>query len=161
MLGQRLSTYRTLLREKLEAAFSEDLPPHDIAATFGFGVFVASLPNFGLALVLFALLAYYVERVSDLALVASVVVVNPPVKWGIYAVSFWLGNRLLGPTSDATVSNLSLSVGPSVLLRLFVGNLLVSVALGVGGYAVALRSIRALRRRDIEIAERLSNRLSE
>jgi membrane protein implicated in regulation of membrane protease activity len=53
MLRQRLSTYRSLLREKLEAAFNEDLPPHEIAATFGFGVFVASLPNFGLALVLF------------------------------------------------------------------------------------------------------------
>lgn len=80
MPGGRLREYRSLVGEKLAAAFAEDLPPRDVAGTFAFGVFVASLPNLGVALLLFAALAYYVERVSKLALVAAVVVMNPPVK---------------------------------------------------------------------------------
>jgi uncharacterized protein (DUF2062 family) len=77
------------------------------------------------------------------------------VKWAVYAVSLWLGTRLLGPAPGATVAEFSLSVGPSVLLRLFVGNLVVSAVLGVAGYAFALRFVRELRRRDVELAERL------
>jgi uncharacterized protein (DUF2062 family) len=151
----RLSAYRSLIAERLTAAFQGDHPPRQVAATFGFGIFVASLPNFGAALVLFAGLAYAVERVSNLALVASVVVMNPLVKWGVYAVSLWVGNRLLGPAPGASISEFSLSVGSSVLLRLFVGNLVVSAVLGVAGYALALRFVRELRRRDVELAERL------
>lgn len=157
MPRRRLSQYRTLIGEKLGAAFREDLPPRDVAGTFAFGLFVASLPNLGTALVLFAALAYYLERVSKLALVAAVVVMNPPVKWGTYLVSLWVGNRLLGPAPGATLSEFSLSqltaVGPAVLLRLVVGNLLVSAALAAVGYALALRFVRELRERDV--AERL------
>ena len=164
MPRRRLSAYRSRLAERLAAAFREDRPPRDVAATFGFGVFVASLPNFGVALALFAALGYWVERVSGLALVAAVVVMNPPVKWAVYLVSLWVGNRLLGPT-EATVSGLSVSttasVGPSVLLRLFVGNLLVSALLGVAGYLLALRFVRELRRRDAELGDRLAESLPE
>lgn len=161
MPGRRLSAYRSLVGQRLAAAFREDLPPHDVAATFGFGLFVASLPNFGTALVLFAALVYWVGRVSRLALVAAVVVMNPPVKWAVYLVSLWLGNRLLGPAPGATVSELSVSVGPPVLLRLFVGNLVVSAGLGVAGYVLALRFVRELRRRDVEPADRLEEVLAE
>ena len=159
MPGRRLSQYRTLVGEKLGAAFRADLPPSDVAGTFAFGLFVASLPNLGTALVLFAALAYYVERVSKLALVAAVVVVNPPVKWGLYLVSLWVGNRLLGPVPGATLSEFSLSqataVGPPVLVRLVAGNLLVSTVLAAAGYVLALRFVRELRARDAGVAERL------
>lgn len=159
MLRRRLAAYRSLIGEKLLAAFQEESPPRHVAGTFAFGLFFASLPNFGTALVLFAALAYYVERASKLAFVAAIVVMNPPVKWGIYLASIWLGTRLLGPAEGASLSMPSLSlsptVGPAVLFRLFVGNLLISVVVGAVGYVLALRFVRELRRRDIEIRERL------
>ncbi|MFW6321501.1 MAG: DUF2062 domain-containing protein, partial [Halohasta sp.] len=119
MVRTRLSTYRRYVREQLEAAFSEDHPPTDIAATFSFGLFAAAIPNFGLTLVVFAALMRYVERVSNLALLSVLVIMNPPVKWAIYAGGFWLGARLLGPVpgvsvTEFSVADISLSVGPEV-----------------------------------------------
>lgn len=154
----RLRRYRSLVGEKLAAAFDEELPPRDVAGTFAFGVFVASLPNLGAALVLFAALAYTVERVSKLALVAAVVVMNPPAKWAVYLASLWVGNRLLGPAPGATLSEFSVSqlgsVGPPVLVRLVAGNLVVSALLAAAGYVLALRFVRELRRRDGAVFER-------
>lgn len=161
MLGERVAAYRRRAGDGLEAAFSEDLPPRDIAASFSFGVFLAALPNFGIALVVFAALAYAVDRVSKLALVAAVFVMNPLAKWAVYAASFWLGSRLLGPVEGASVSSLSLSIGQDVLFRLVVGNVLISVALGVVGYVAARRFIRVLDARDIEVVETVADSLSD
>jgi len=97
VVRQRFAAYRGYVREQLESAFGEDHPATDIALSFSLGLFVAALPNFGIALVLFAALIRYVDRVSSLALLVVLVIMNPPVKWAIYAVGFWLGSRLLGP----------------------------------------------------------------
>lgn len=157
MPRRRLRRFGALVRERLVAAFSEDHPPGDVAATFAVGLFVASLPNLGLALVLFAAMAYSLERVSKLALVAAVVVMNPPAKWAVYLASLWLGNRLLGPVPGATIGEFSLSrlaaVGPEVLLRLLVGNLVISTVLAVVGYVLAVRFVRELRRREIALLD--------
>lgn len=166
MSRHRLSAYRERVREGLEAAFSEELPPKDVASSFSFGVFVAALPNFGIALVLFALLARYVDRVSKLALLAAILVMNPPVKWAVYAASLWLGLQLLGPVpgvsaSTLSISTISLSAGPEVLLRVFVGSLVISAAAAAIGYVVALRFIRELRQRDVQVTETLSDVIHE
>lgn len=166
MVGGRASAYRQRVADGLEAAFSEDLPPRNIASSFSFGVFVAALPNFGVALVVFAALAYFVDRVSKLALVAAVLVMNPLAKWAVYAASFWLGSRILGPVEGASVSSLSLSslsfsVGQDVLLRLVVGNVVIAATVAFVGYFVALRFIRELEARDIEVVETLAGSLTD
>ena len=162
----RLSAYRQYVREQLEAAFSEDHPPTDIASTFSFGLFVAAIPNFGLTLVLFAALARYVDRVSNLALLSVIVIMNPPVKWAIYAAGFWLGTRLLGPVAgvsvtEFSVADLSLSVGPDVLVRVFVGSVVISGVVGLAGYVLALRFIAELNRREVDVVDQLPDVLSE
>lgn len=161
MERHRLSAYRERVRDGLEAAFSEELPPKDVASSFAFGVFVAALPNFGTALVLFALLARYVDRVSKLALLAAILVMNPPVKWGVYAAGFWLGVRFLGPVPGVSISDLSLSAGPEVFLRVFVGSLVIAAIVAVISYAVAVRFVRELRERDAQLSETLAEVLHE
>jgi len=163
---KRLSTYRAQVREKFEAAFGADHPPKDTALSFAFALFVAGLPNFGLALVLFAVLARYVDRVSSLALVAAIVVMNPPVKWAIYAAGFWLGVRLLGPVPGVSVTefslaDLSLSVGPEVFGRVFLGSFIIAAICGGVGYVAALRFIRILRQREIDLVDKLPDSLSD
>ncbi|MFQ3319530.1 MAG: hypothetical protein ACI8UR_000031 [Natronomonas sp.] len=155
MVRQRLAAYRAHVRQKLKAAFNDDVPPKDTASSFSFGLFLAALPNFGIALVVFAALAYFADRVSKLALVAAVVVMNPPAKWAVYVASFWLGSKLFGPVEGASVSTLSLSLGQDVLFRLFVGNVIIAIVLGLIGYVAALRFIRELRERDIDVVEKL------
>lgn len=155
MFRERLSSYRIRVRSELDAAFAEEHPPHDVATSFAIGVFVTTLPTLGAGLLLFVAIAYLFDRISKLALFASVVVLNPVVKWGVYAVSFWLGTRLLGPVSGVTVSEVSFSAGPEIAVRLLVGNLILAVVFTVVGYVVVLRLVREFRRRDIDVAEQL------
>lgn len=166
MVRQRLAAYKTYVREKFEAAVSEDHPATDIALSFSGGLFVAALPNFGLALVLFGLLARYVDRVSSLALLAVLVVMNPPVKWAIYVAGLWVGSRLLGPVpglsmSEFSVSQLSVSMGPELFVRLFVGTTCIAALAALVSYIGALRFIREFRQREIELAEQLPEVFTE
>lgn len=150
-----MAGYRGRVRAELEAAFDEDNPPHDVAASFAVGVFVTSLPTLGFGLLVFVALAALFERISKLALFASVVVLNPIVKWGVYVVSFWLGTLILGPAPGATPANVSLSAGPEIVTRLLVGNLLLSVVFTVTGYVAVLRLVKSFRARNVEIEELL------
>jgi len=166
VVSQRLSAYRAYVREQLEAAFGEDHPATDIALSFSLGLFVAALPNFGLALVLFAALIRYVDRVSSLALLVVLVIMNPPVKWVIYAASFWLGSRLLGPVpgisvAEFSIADLSLSVGPEVFVRVFLGSFCIAAVIAAVSYVAAMRFIRELRQREIELVDQLPDLTSE
>ncbi|MFC7128491.1 DUF2062 domain-containing protein [Haloferax chudinovii] len=138
----RLASIRPRVRSGLERAFAADHTPHEVAASFAFGVFFVAMPTAGTALALFVLIAYFVERASRLALVATLVVFNPPVKWAVYGASFWLGSHLLGPVPGASVADVSLSAGLDILFRQLVGNTILAVALAVVGYAVTLQLAR-------------------
>ncbi|MCO8265392.1 DUF2062 domain-containing protein [Haloferax sp. AB510] len=143
----RLASIRPRVRSGLERAFAADHTPHEVAASFAFGVFFVAMPTAGTALALFALIAYFVERASRLALVATLVVFNPPVKWAVYGASFWLGSHLLGPVPGTSVADVSLSAGLDILLRQLVGNTILAVVLAVVGYAVTLQLARLHHRR--------------
>ena len=153
MLPERIVAYRERVRAALETAFEVERPPNDVAASFAVGVFITALPTFGAGLLLFVVLATAVDRISKLALLASVVVLNPVVKWGVYAASFWLGNRILGPAPGTTLSEVSFSAGPDIVARLLVGNLILAVVFTVVGYVVVLRLVCAFRRRRIELED--------
>lgn len=144
---------RARVVDALERAFAEDRPPQEVATSFSVGLFLAGLPNFGLALVAFAAMASLADRVSKLALIAAVVVMNPVVKWAIYVGGFWLGARLLGPVPAGSGPLLSLSAGRPVLLRLLVGNVVIAGACSAIGYVAALRFVRELERREIDLGE--------
>jgi uncharacterized protein (DUF2062 family) len=152
MAGRRLSEYRRRVRSRLEAAFAGEHTPQQVARSFAAGVFITALPTFGVGVLVFAVIAALSESVSKLALVASVVVLNPVAKWGVYAASFWLGVQLLGPP-EVTVSTISFSAAPEVVARLLVGNLIIAVVLTVAGYAFAYRVIREMHERDLGVAE--------
>ncbi|MCQ4332745.1 DUF2062 domain-containing protein [Natronomonas sp. F2-12] len=155
MVPGRLIAYRDRVRSTLETAFETEHSPHDVAASFAAGVFITALPTLGTGLLVFVLLAAISDRVCKLALLASVVVLNPAVKWGVYAASFWLGNRILGPVPGISLSGVSLSAGPDIVARLLVGNLVIAVVFTVVGYAVVLRLVLAFRRRELELGDAL------
>lgn len=158
---ERLRAYRERVGEKLESAFSESHPPREVAASFSLGVFITALPTLGTGVLLFFLIVAISDRVSKLALFASVVVLNPPVKWGVYAASFSLGTALLGPVPGVTLSDVSLAAGPAIVLRLLVGNLVIAVVCAAVGYVAALRLVRAYRRRDVAVTDLLPGEFLE
>lgn len=154
-MRDRLSRFEDRVRAELEAAFRESHTPAEISASFTFGVFLSVFPTFGLNLVVFLLLAWLSDRVSKIALFASVVVVNPVVKWGLYVASFALGVALLGSVEGVAIGDLSFQAGPEVLSRLLLGSLVIAVASVVPCYTLSHRSVIAYRRADATVVEEI------
>ena len=147
MLRRRLARIRNQVRERLVTAFVEKHTPNEVAASFSVGVFITALPTLGVGVLAFFVLAALFTRVSKIALFASVVILNPVVKWGVYGASYSLGQFLLGPAPNASFDSVSLSMGVDVLTRLWVGNLILATIFAVVGYGGALRIVNEFRRR--------------
>lgn len=147
MVRRKAVRTRERVREKLAEAFIEEHSPQEVAVSFTIGVFVTALPTLGVGLVIFVVLAYLFKQLSKIALFASVLILNPPVKWGVYATSFWLGNRLLGPVPGLSFSDVSAVAGTDILVRLWVGNLILATVFATVAYVGALRLVNEYRRR--------------
>lgn len=142
MVRQRVRDTVRRVREELRAAFLEDYSPQQVAISFTIGVFITALPTLGVGFAIFVLLSYFVRQLSKIALFASVLILNPPVKWGVYTSSFWLGNQLLGPIPGVTLETVSLSIGPDVLARLWLGNLILATIFSLIAYIAALHLVK-------------------
>lgn len=147
MIRRRVSRVRERVRDRLLDAFLEEYTPREVAFSFSLGVFITALPSLGTGVLAFFGLAVLFERVSKIALFASVVILNPAVKWGVYGVSYSLGRLLLGPVPGASFETVSPSMGVDVLARLWVGNLILAAIFAVVAYAAGLRIVLAFRRR--------------
>ena len=140
-----LVRYQERLRTSLRAAFSEDHPPHLIALSFAFGIFMTALPNLGTALIVLAAVGYWFTWASRIAFFAAVLVMNPVVKGGVYVASYSLGRLILGPVSDITSGDVSLYAGRAVVIRLLLGNTILAIVFAIIAYAVALYGVRTYR----------------
>lgn len=150
-----VAAYRERIRSALEAAFEADHTPHEVGASFAIGLFITALPTLGTGLLAFVVLAAVFDRISKIALFASVVVMNPALKPAVYLGSYRIGNRLLGAEPVVLFDVEAFDVAFDVTLRLVVGNVLLALCAAIVGYAVVRRLTVAYRRRDIDIVDRL------
>lgn len=153
--GEDLDRAKQLLRR----AFSEDHTSEEVAGSFSLGVFITMLPTLGVGFLVFVLLAAVFDRLSKLALVASAVVFNPVVKWGVYALSLGLGTFLLGPVEGVSVSNPSLAAAPPVVVRLVLGNTILAIVAAVPSYFVALWFVERFGYSAEELVEDVTDRI--
>jgi uncharacterized protein (DUF2062 family) len=142
-----LTSYPSLVRSRLRSAFTAEYSPQSTGISFAVALFIIALPNLGLGVLLVGAIGYLVEWANPRALSAAVVVLNPVVKSGVYVASFALGVAILGPVPGMFAGDVTFSAGSAVLLRLLVGNLILATAFALVGYAVAVYSSRAVRRR--------------
>lgn len=149
----RLREYIGRVRAALYASFTQEHTPKEVAGSFAVGVFITMLPTLGTGLLLFVLLTYLFDQINKAAIFASVVVVNPVVKWGVYAGSLALGVFLLGPVEVAAAGELSAAAGRDVILRLLVGNTILAVVATAIAYVVALRLVIVYRERELDFVE--------
>lgn len=149
MARGRLTRIYDRVKERLLRAFFEEHTPQEIALSFSLGVFITALPSLGTGVLVFFVLAFLFDRISKIALFASVVVLNPVVKWGVYGASYSLGQFLLGPLPSVSFDGFqpSLSLGVDVLARLWLGNLIIAIVLAVVAYVAGLRIVSGFRRR--------------
>lgn len=143
------------VRTGLEESFSIAYSPRQIAGSFAIGVFITMLPTFGFGLIPMFLLAYRVAWINKVAIFASGIVINPPVKWGVYAASIPIGVLLVGPIEGLELSEMSVDSGSEVLLRLVVGNLVLAVIAAVIGYLAVHRMVVGYRHRETEVVEKV------
>lgn len=155
----RIGSHVERVRVALHDAITESYTPREIAWSFAVGTFVTMLPTLGTGLLAFAAIVYWFDRISPLALFASVLVFNPVVKWGVYVASFALGMVLLGPVEGVTRADVTLDSGWAVLLRLLLGNLILAVLAAAIGYVVVYRL--AVRFESTGAAERIDETLQE
>jgi len=153
----RFGRIRKRVRDAIEASFDHDQPPEQIAGSFAIGVFLTTLPTLGGNLVLMVILASRVAWINTVALFSSGIVINPLVKWGIYAVSVPLGIYLLGPIDGGLALELSLSGNRPLLVRLVVGSLLLAVVATVISYGLVRRMVVAYRRRHLTLIEEVAD----
>jgi uncharacterized protein (DUF2062 family) len=149
MVRQRVEEVLAEVKERLITAFVEEHTSHEVAFSYSLGVFITALPSLGTGLLVFLVLAFLFDRISKIALFASVVVLNPVVKWGVYGASYSLGRLILGPAPDVNFrqADISLSAGPDMLVRLWLGNLILATIFAIVGYFLALRVVNEFRRR--------------
>ncbi|MEF8786376.1 MAG: DUF2062 domain-containing protein [Haloarculaceae archaeon] len=157
-LRARITAALGRAKETLWKAFSEDHSTEEVAQSFSLGVFITMLPTFGTGFIAFIGLAAFVDRLSKLALVASAVVFNPVVKWGVYALSVSLGFFLLGPVEGISMSEVSLTAAPEVAIRLVVGNVILAIIAAVPSYFIAHRVVERYRRNEKTLREALRAR---
>ena len=149
MFRDSIGAYRARAVDELERAFVEEYTPHQVAASFGIGVFVTALPTLGSGLLLFLVLARAFDWISKVALFSSVVVLNPAVKPAVYVASYWLGAKLFDPEPVVLFDVVVLDHVVDVTRRLLVGNLLIALALAAVGY-VAVRRLATAYQRQLE-----------
>ena len=149
----RLGRIRNRLRDAIEASFDDEQPPEQIAGSFAIGVFLTTLPTLGTNIILMVILASRVAWINTVALFSSGVVINPLVKWGLYAVSVPLGIYLLGPIDGGLAVELSLSGNRPLLLRLVVGSALLAVVVAAISYGLVRQMVIAYRRRNLTVIE--------
>lgn len=162
MLAEQRARVRSALgraKTMLWEAFSEDHSTEEVAQSFSLGVFITMLPTLGTGFVAFVVLAAFVDRLSKLALVASAVVFNPVVKWGVYALSLSLGFLLLGPVEGVSMTEVSLNAAPEVVVRLVVGNLILAVLAAVPSYFIAHQVVDRYRRDEAGLRKAVADRL--
>lgn len=151
-IRSRLRGLLSRLRAEIESALDENHTPKQVAASFALGIFITALPTLGVGVLVFFVIAYLFASVSKIALFASVLVLNPIVKWGVYAMSFWLGTFLLGPVPGISMADVSFAAAPDVVVRLLVGNLALAAAFTVVAYVVGYRLTLAYRRRNGDLS---------
>jgi len=155
MIRRRWDAYRERVRAELEPAFAGSQPVHVVAGSFAIGVFITALPTLGTGLLVMGALVYLSEWINKIALFASVVVLNPLAKSGVYVVSFSLGTRLLGPIPGVSASEVTLTAGPAVVRRLLLGNAILAVLFAAVAYAGAHYGVRTYRRSAFSVGDLL------
>ena len=103
----RVVRCRETVRTGLRRAFAGEHTPEGIARSFALGTVITVLPTLGTGVIPFVVLAHLFDWVSTLALLATVLVFDPVVRWGVYAASFTLGVLLFGPVEGVSTRGIS------------------------------------------------------
>lgn len=154
-MRQRLGSYRLKILEELRKAFDEEHSSREIAFSFSIGIFIATLPTMGTGLLLFLVMMKLSQRISNLALMASVVVMNPFIKPVFYLAGINLGSLIMTGSIVATADPVT------VITYLVVGSLAIASVIAVISYFVVLKAVRRYRKEDLHVVKEIEDKITE
>ena len=142
-MRHRYRSLRSRLSTELKKAFEEDHTPREVGLSFAFGIFLTVIPTLGLGLVVFLILIRLSDRVSSLALMSTVIVVNPVVKPVFHLAGISLGGFITGKTISENLDPVNL------LIMLYTGSFVLAVFLSVISYFIVVKAVRKYREKEL------------
>jgi len=127
--------------------------PEHIALSLAIGIFVGVTPTIPFHTVIILVLVLLFRRNFTAAWLGSWLVSNPLTIPVFYLSQYHLGKRLLGMNSmEVVFSDYSfytiLHMGKSVMAPLLLGGVAMAPFLALGGYILAVRSLRLIRKQE-------------
>ena len=153
MLRSKGREFGTRVAQELRRSISDEYTPFQIACSFSIGVFITMMPTLGAGFLVFAVLIYVSDWINPVALFASAIVLNPVVKWGVYASSLALGFLLLGPTETVVNGGVTVDTGQAVLYRLLLGNTILAIIATIIAFVLVYRFASWYQPRASEVVE--------
>ena len=132
-----VSSLQRLEGKRLNTLINFNEPPHQLALSFGLGVFLGIIPGTG---AIAAAVVAALFRLNLPVMVAGALLTNPITTPFVYLGSFLLGHWLLG-------DYLSARRIAQILLDTLAGNLILAVGLGVLSYLAVLGAVIFIRNR--------------
>lgn len=154
MVRARAKRLLARVRHEILTSITEDSSRQAVAGSFAIGAFITILPTLGLGLIVFLILDYLFEWINRVALFSNAIIFNPVVKWGIYVASMITGFVLLGPVEGASLTSIpTMEDGTELLVRMFVGNVVIAVVGAVTAYVVVDRLLAAYQSHQFPVVE--------
>jgi uncharacterized protein len=142
MLKKLKNKLKNHLKEVLEIKTS----PFSIASGFAVGTLIAILPTFGFGVLIGLLVVLIFKKVSKVSLLFAFAIWNPLVQIPIYALSYYIGDIIMGDLPIKTFRFEFLSKFYIFSRRFLVGNLILSLALSIVSFVVVLYLVKFYRK---------------
>ena len=144
--------------KKLEKHFQEILEikttPHEIALGFSIGTFFANFPTLGLEFLIIFLLIIIFKKISKVALLFAYVVWNPLITYPLAAISFLIGDIILGNSPIVIIKINIFQEIISFTIRYLLGSLILGTALALVSYYVAYFLVKKYQKKEIPILQK-------
>jgi uncharacterized protein len=143
------------VRDRIRGIFKLDDSPHQLAAAFAAGIFIAFTPTIGLHTVT-CLVAAWLFRLNKLVVFTAAFVMNPWTIMPIYGFCLWVGTKVTGGGSsipaiawnELTLRNAFMVLKP-YLWPFVAGTLLVGVLAALASYGLMYRAVLRFRKKAV------------
>ncbi|MCR4284432.1 MAG: DUF2062 domain-containing protein [archaeon] len=148
-----IKRFKNKIKKHFEEVLRIKTTPKEIALGFAVGTFFANFPTFGLEFVLLFLLVAIYKKISKISLLLAYVVWNPLITYPLIAISYIIGNAILG---NAPMVLVKLTIFQEVIrftLRYIIGSFILAMFFAIISYFVVYYLSKKYQKREIPILQ--------
>ncbi|MCR4323580.1 MAG: DUF2062 domain-containing protein [Nanoarchaeota archaeon] len=148
-----IKRFKNKIKKHFEEVLRIKTTPKEIALGFAVGTFFANFPTFGLEFVLLFLLVAIYKKISKISLLLAYVVWNPLITYPLIAISYIIGNAILG---NAPMVLVKLTIFQEVIrftLRYIIGSFILAMFFAIISYFVVYYLSKKYQKRETPILQ--------